>query len=167
MGLYGDYHYRPLQQSSTSACVPLLRLRWFSEDYMWLQDMRPHSLNQFFSFILFLIKIDSWSAARWRCRTPLNIQSWICTYAAYPFVGFRDDAIDIGLITRHDGTWDRPLGAQITFQSHPRPVGRGPDTRGTHGDNKVWTEMFSLDHSVVFASTGLLCELKGFLETWS
>lgn len=47
-GLYGDYHYRPLEQSSQNVFLsPQALAQWFSMDYMRPQDMSPHSLNQF------------------------------------------------------------------------------------------------------------------------
>lgn len=71
---------------------PWAHAQWFSADYMWLQDMRPHSLNQFFSLILFNKDWFLKHRLTALCGTPLNIQSWICTYTTYPFVGFHEDA---------------------------------------------------------------------------
>lgn len=73
MGLYGDYHYRPLHESSTIIFLsPWAHARWFSTDYTWTQDMRPHSLNKFFSLTLFN---KDWFSKR-EAHTPLQNTPW-------------------------------------------------------------------------------------------
>lgn len=98
-GLYGDYHYRPLEQSSQNVFLsPQALAQWFSMDYMRPQDMSPHSLNQFLHlppfnkdwFFFFFFYNTAWHSSTW--KKILNIQSWICTYPGYPFVGFHEDA---------------------------------------------------------------------------
>lgn len=56
MGLYGDYHYRPLEESSPNVFFflsPWSEAWWFLTDYTRPQDMSPHSLNQFLRLPIF------------------------------------------------------------------------------------------------------------------
>lgn len=121
MGLYGDYHYRPLEQSSQNVFLsPRAQAQWFSMDYMRPQDMRPHSLNQFLVFPL-LIKIDFFTTP---VDTPTHTKNpWIYKVEYVHIldilllVFMRMRRNDLSL-THHDNTWDGHSGPWITFQSH-------------------------------------------------
>lgn len=66
MGLYGDYHYRPLERSSANVFLsPRAPAQWFSMDYMRPQDMCPHSLNQF-------LRLPPFNKDWFLCRTPTH-----------------------------------------------------------------------------------------------
>lgn len=132
-GLYGDYHYRPLEQSSQNVFLsPQALAQWFSMDYMRPQDMSPHSLNQFLHLPPFnkdTFFLQHWLALQ-HTNKILNIQSWICTYPGYPFVGFYEDAPERFVANT---PWQHLRLAQWSTDHFPksprRPEGEGKTCR--------------------------------------
>lgn len=120
-GLYGDYHYRPLEQSSQNVFLsPQALAQWFSMDYMRPQDMSPHSLNQFLHLPPFNKDWFFYNTA-WHSST--RTKSWIYKVEYVhildiPLLVFMRMRQSDLLLTHHDNTWDSRSGLRITFQSH-------------------------------------------------
>lgn len=119
MGLYGDYHYRPLHESSAKFFLsPWACARWFRADYMWPQDMRPHSLNQFFSLILFNKDWFLKHKLTWAVEDPWTYKVEYVHTEHIPLLVFMRMRVSICSVTCHDDTWEQRSGLWITLQSH-------------------------------------------------
>lgn len=123
-GLYGDYHYRPLEQSSQNVFLsPQALAQWFSMDYMRPQDMSPHSLNQFLHlppfnkdwFFFFFTTLPGTPAHEKKSWIYKVEYVHILDIPLLVFMRMRQSDL---LLTHHDNTWDWRSGLRITFQSH-------------------------------------------------
>lgn len=97
---------------------PWARAQRFCADYMWLQDMRPHSLNQFFSLILFNKDWFLKHKLRSAVEHPWTYKVEYVHTPHIPLLVFMRMRISICSVTRRDDTWDQPGRQQIFSQSH-------------------------------------------------